>query len=165
MSFEARPFASVEDMNEQLINNYNSLVGEKDEVYILGDFTFGNHNESATFARRMNGKKHLVLGNHDKKMNAKLKEQFVWIKEYYELRYNHRKFVLFHYPILSWNGRFRGSIHLHGHTHTRGCDFGEVLKATPANMFNIGVDMQDFKPVSIEEILDLAKPVIDTRKK
>ena len=65
---EARPFNTVEEMNEKIIDNWNHTVGIKDIVYHLGDFAFGKNNIS--IAARLHGRKRLVLG-----MNGKIQER------------------------------------------------------------------------------------------
>lgn len=150
-----RPFKTVEEMNETLINNYNSVVGEKDTVYHLGDFAFANRAKAEEILNRLNGKKILILGNHDfdPRYNGEkfYKEIFHEVYYYHELKYNGTRFCLFHFPIESWNKRHRGSIHLHGHTHST---YDKRNEQVP-NRFDVGVDTWDFKPVSIEEILKL----------
>ena len=61
-----RPFASVEDMDEALIGNWNAKVTDGDTVHILGDLMFRNSCPSEEYLSRLKGKKHLVVGNHDK---------------------------------------------------------------------------------------------------
>ena len=62
-----RPFDTVEEMNETLIANYNSLVSKKDTVYLLGDLTQKlEPQEANSLLSRLNGKKTLLIGNHDK---------------------------------------------------------------------------------------------------
>ncbi|MCF1193194.1 metallophosphoesterase, partial [Mangrovimonas sp. AS39] len=60
---EARPFETVEEMNETLISNWNNTVRTSDIVFCLGDFAFGRSN--VDLAARLNGRKRLVMGNHD----------------------------------------------------------------------------------------------------
>lgn len=64
--FENRPFRDVKDMEEKLVCSWNETVGPEDEIYMLGDFAFGDKEEITRLCRRLNGKKILVLGNHDK---------------------------------------------------------------------------------------------------
>lgn len=61
-----RPFKDVEEMNEALISNWNSVVKEKHLVYVLGDFALGTPTEISNILSRLNGKKYLILGNHDR---------------------------------------------------------------------------------------------------
>ena len=61
-----RPFENVEEMNEILIRNFNSCVKKNDTVYILGDFSFASPEETRKILEKLNGKKHLIIGNHDK---------------------------------------------------------------------------------------------------
>lgn len=60
-----RPFKDVEDMNEQLIKNWNSVVGKNDIVYVVGDFALCGKQKIIEIGQRLNGRKRLVLGNHD----------------------------------------------------------------------------------------------------
>ena len=63
--FENRPFENTKDMERQLIKNWNETVDSEDRVYVLGDFAFGDKAEVTRLCRSLNGKKILVLGNHD----------------------------------------------------------------------------------------------------
>ena len=77
-----RPFESVDKMNNILINNWNKIVKENDEVYILGDITLGDNEK---YLNRLKGSKYLIKGNHDK---IRTHENLKWVKDYYELKYN-----------------------------------------------------------------------------
>lgn len=109
---DGRPFATVEQMDACMIERWNQVVRKKkDEVVILGDFCMGKGERVNELLAQLNGKKCLIHGNHDKmflhdkKLDASL---FEWIRPYAELRDNNRKVVLSHYPIICYNGQYRG---------------------------------------------------------
>ncbi len=114
-----RPFENLDDMHEKLINNWNSVVEDNDEVYILGDFSFGKVLETEELLRKLNGKKFLIKGNHDELVNKKHFNinLFEGIYDYFEMNYEGQFYTMSHYPFLEWNAKRRGTIHLHGHTH------------------------------------------------
>jgi calcineurin-like phosphoesterase family protein len=151
-----RPFASTEEMNATLIRNWNEVVAPKDEVYILGDFTMMHGEAAHHYLTLLNGRKYFIRGNHDRFLNTidSFGNHFEWVKDYYVLKQNNRQFVLFHYPIAEWYGYFRGAIHLYGHVHN------SPISAARLNIsglaFNVGVDCNGFRPVSIEEIIAMA---------
>ena len=68
----SRPFETVEEMNETIINNWNSVVKEEDTVFILGDLCMGKNTEAAALVNRLKGKKILVRGNHDTSNRRKI---------------------------------------------------------------------------------------------
>ena len=115
-----RPFSNVDQMNQKIINNWNTLISDKDEIYILGDFIHkGNGMDAENLIKNLNGKKYLIEGNHDNfldDMNFN-KSNFEWVKNYHVLNYQKIKLVLFHYPIFEWEGYFGDTIHLYGHVH------------------------------------------------
>lgn len=159
-----RPFNNLNHMHQTLINNWNSYITDYDEVYILGDFSYkGTTEDTMKVLKKLKGKKHLIIGNHDTyiKDDNFDKSLFEWIKDYHVLDYKERKFVLFHYPILEWHGFFSGNIHLYGHVHncTKNPVQKERLKILGANAFNVGVDVNNFYPVSINDILNKAENV------
>lgn len=137
-----RPFRSVEHMHEHLIHNWNSVVTNQDDVWVLGDFAFKG--DPWDYFHKLNGKKHLIIGNHDANKTKRLPWQ---TKEFYkEISYNSKKFVLCHYPIESWNVKEHGSIHVHGHSHGRS-------KQVP-NRYDIGVDVWNYVPVPITYLVE-----------
>ena len=103
----------------------------------------------------MRGKKYLIKGNHEKYLKDSEFDpsHFEWIKDYFKFKYNKRHFVLFHYPILEWDGFYKGAIHLYGHVHnTRRAYFMETLGP---NAVNVGADMIGYTPISIDEVVKL----------
>lgn len=173
-----RPFDSVEQMNETLVANWNKVVGPRDTVYLLGDICWESaHGERDAdpepWLARLNGVKTIVWGNHDDKSWIPDSDHARECTDYLELTIDKQRFVLFHYPIEDWNGRWKGSIHLHAHDHipvfrnhlpprevTSGLDLGPASRY-PAdlkcNRFRVGVDACNFRPVSLDEIMAEAK--------
>jgi calcineurin-like phosphoesterase family protein len=119
--------------DEGLIRRWNMTVGKHDTVYILGDFSFAPMEDTKKILEKLHGKKHLILGNHDKSCKglenyfesvSQIKE--VWFKTHmYPFLEEHMHCVLCHFPLIAWNRRMRGSIHLHGHLHGSGDDLNK----------------------------------------
>lgn len=151
---ESRPFVGVEEMDETIIKRWNEVVTEKDTVYILGDVTFSKkETDIANIMNKLKGKKVLIKGNHDYFAKKEwVDKYFEQVTDYLELNYYGTKFSLMHYPMATWDRKHAGGIHLHGHLHSNKLPFeidGRIL--------NVGVDLFDFKPVSIDEVIELTK--------
>lgn len=117
-----RPFSNVKQMDEYLIEFWNKTVRPQDSVYNLGDISFHGVLESRKILKKLNGRHHIVLGNHDKHIrDGKLDDMFESISEYKFLRPKkaNTTLALFHYPIYEWANFHRGGIHLYGHIHGR----------------------------------------------
>jgi len=161
ISLNGRPFRDVDTMNKQLIQNWNAYVTNRDEIYILGDFMYkGSPEEANNILRKLNGKKYLIRGNHDKFLDNEQFDLslFEWVKDYYVLNYNKKKFVLFHYPILEWAGYFGDAVHLYGHVHNSTKDPIQKarLDVLGKRAFNVGVDVNNYFPVEIKTIISEA---------
>lgn len=149
-----RPFDSVEQMNETLIKLWNQTVSKKDIVYILGDFFFKTPLEKThEIIKSLHGRKILIKGNHDMKYDEELFEE---ICDFKVLKYNKQIFVLMHYPLLEWPHFYRGAIHLHGHQHNPS-DYNKYMKEQGIKRYDVGVDANMYKPVSIDEIIEFMK--------
>ena len=133
-----RKQANVEEMNEAIIKAHNSVVTKHDTIYMLGDVSFGNMEETASVLCRLNGQKILVFGNHDQVIRKKseLRVFFGQCIDYKEIRLDGEKVCMFHFPIESFNNKARGSIHLHGHCHGNTSHYA----ATMPNRMDIGID-------------------------
>ena len=151
-----RPFDSVEAMDKTLIQNWNETVRYDDDIYILGDFTMRRHGHAKAYLSALNGKKHLIVGNHDLFLEefGETEGWFEWVKDYAVICHDGISFVLFHYPIVEWYRFGKGSIHLHGHLHNSQPAATKIPVTVRA--FNVGVDVCDFKPISIVEIIKRA---------
>jgi calcineurin-like phosphoesterase family protein len=136
MHLANRPFASAEEMDATLISNWNAVVKTGDTVYHLGDFGWHARDNNAILGC-LNGEVIRLHGNHDPED---------WGKDYLERRCDGRRIVMCHYPIEEWNGWWKGNLHLHCHTHSPDLVSG-------VRRFNVGVDANDFRPVSLDELL------------
>lgn len=146
-----RPFKDVEEMNEALITNYNSVVRPEDTVFHLGDFAFMQVDKAKYIASRLNGNKHLLYGNHDKVIRGArgaFESSFNFIRDYHEITVEGVKIVMCHYPMLSWHGSGRGSIMLHGHAHGN-TNYGHLKDA---KILDVGVDCHNYFPISADEV-------------
>lgn len=150
-----RPFHNVEEMNKALIQKWNSKISHDDEVYVLGDFTMKGTGIASECLYSLCGKKHLIRGNHDGFANSSEFDQslFASIRDYMEITYLNTRFILFHYPILEWNGCGKGSIALHGHQHNHK-NYNAENRKKGILRYDVGVDANDMTPISAKEIID-----------
>lgn len=167
-----------------LINNWNTVVNNNDDIYILGDIgRLGNNKENAYVASiisQLKGKKRLIIGNHDKKglKDNRINQLFVNIKDYDVIGDNNNginyNIVLSHYPILFWENQHKGYIHLYGHVHNSEEDNIYKKCLEEVNLFfkkeetkgrtdcprafayNVGAMLDNFNytPKSIKQIVD-----------
>ena len=137
-----RPFDSLEEMDEALIERWNSVVGPKDAVYVLGDLTW---HRPYQYTQRLNGKKELIAGNHDR-LGKQHVAGFTKVHQLYERKIDGQWVVMCHYRLMTWNRSSHGSWHFHGHSHG-------TLEESP-NVFatDVGVDVWDFFPVPWEDL-------------
>lgn len=166
------PFGSMDEMNELLITEWNSVVGHQDHIYHLGDFAFSTAPRAVAIIKRLNGNKFLIRGNHDNGLVKKesFKECWGWIKDLYTLRVHdkeinpltggerqfHQAIVMCHFPLLVWDGCHYGAWHLHGHSHGN-------LPDTYEPRIDVGIDAvanygaPPYRPVSYEWVKEKMK--------
>ncbi len=118
-----RPYNDSQGMNEGLIENWNNMITDDDEVYHLGDVAMGGDVDAvADIMNRLNGRKYLIRGNHDKIMGRHSKKHgetpsnyFQWVRNYHEMEVEDeemdvkQKIILCHYPLQVWNHSHHGS--------------------------------------------------------
>lgn len=150
-------------MNEVLVKNWNSVVGPEDHVYHLGDFCFGNVEKWnwCLESGRLNGHIHLILGNHDPDRvfrEGTLIERFDSIDFQKILIIEGWTVILNHFPFASFSNNYDCKVMaLSGHTHV-----GQLSSAVESydtlntiykpNQYDVGVDNNNFTPVSWAEV-------------
>ena len=140
-----RPFSSVYEMDEAIIENWNDVVSPRDSVYVLGDFAYRTSTiyDVNKYFGRLAGNKLLILGNHDKGHVRHL--PWGWVKDVYLLKgLNDYGIWLSHYAHRTWPHSFRGSWHLYGHSHDNLPPYGLS--------FDVGIDSHDYQLVPLEDI-------------
>lgn len=109
-------FSCLDEMNEELIRRHNSVVGHYDYFYCGGDFAFGPAFKIRPIISRMNGKKRLILGNHDDVIKQELYKYFDKIMLWRVFR--EEKLVVTHVPIPVSQFKTADEVNLHGHLHS-----------------------------------------------
>lgn len=141
---ELRGFDSLGAMHDWLVEDWNTQVVLRDPVWVLGDVSFGRPEETAAILKDLEGRKHLVRGNHDKHMKDIVLQEFESVQDYKMLKVAlHQpngltdvvEVALSHFPMLMWDKAHHGSLHFHGHSHG-------TLKYPAPNMrvLDVGVD-------------------------
>lgn len=166
LAFDNRQFKDVAEQDEIIIKNWNNRVKPGDDVYCLGDFSWYSPQKTVEIFKRLNGKIHLIVGNHDKKLlkNKSVRELFIEIADYKELYLDNKQgVVLCHYPIPCYNKHFYGWYHLYGHVHNsfewnmmKQIKYQmEALYTKQCEMYNVGcmIDYINYTPRTLEEIL------------
>lgn len=143
-----RDFASVEEMDEHMVSQWNKIVGPRDTVYHLGDVVIAKRN--LPILSRLNGKKKLIMGNHDifgYKEYAKYFYDIVAYKVWPD-----RGLIASHIPV-NYNqlqGRFKLNVHGHMHSNSMLLEDGSFDR----RYINVSVEQINYTPVQLEEILD-----------
>ena len=118
-----RPFASIEEHDEEIIKRWNEKIGPDDIVFHLGDFAFASESYIKYVLEQLNGKKYLIFGNHDWKRMTKsiCQKYFVDVSQQMVIRIDNQLIYLNHFPFLCFAGSWRGldaAWQIFGHVHS-----------------------------------------------
>jgi calcineurin-like phosphoesterase family protein len=148
-------FGDMDSMNSGLIDNINKYVSRNDELYILGDFIW-KPSMYGKFRQRLKVRHiHIIAGNHD---SPSLRQHVTSYHEILYKKFGDQKIHMCHYPLYSWRAKEHGSIHLYGHCHGSIEDKLDSLSPNRKSM-DVGMDnayrlFKEFRPFSLEEILE-----------
>jgi calcineurin-like phosphoesterase family protein len=150
LRIDKRPFKTLQEHDAALIGRWNDVVAEADEVWHLGDFAL--HVKSSRIEellRALHGRKHLITGNNDGP-DTLAASGWASVQAYAEIEVDDRALVLCHYAFRTWKNMGRGWLDLHGHSH------GLLKRQT--RQYDVGVDVWEYRPVTIETILSTRRP-------
>jgi len=152
IKYENRPFNDIEHMNNEIVKRWNNTVKKNDRVFVLGDVSFLGLDDTKSIISKLNGTKILVLGNHDKKsiqywMDIGFSEVYKYPIIYKEF------FILSHEPPTYFNENCP-YFYIYGHVHST-----DMYKTITKNSACVSIERWDYKPVSIEKLVELAKLV------
>lgn len=164
IKFCNRPWNSVEEMDEALIENWNSVVKENDIVFDLGDFAFATNRRWKELIQRLNGRHYLILGNHDvlRYPGDKTMELFERVEQQMIVCIDNRYVYLNHFPYLcyggSWKSLEQAVWQLYGHVHSgpncSGIDADRLVNTFPYQ-YDVGVDNNNYTPVNWNQIKEI----------
>lgn len=140
--------SSVAEHDDHLIRKWNSRVAPKDEVWVLGDFALTTPDRATKIFGCLNGRKRLIVGNHDNEHVRRLPWESV--DQIRMLRHNGLRAVCCHYPMLTWDRAHHGVPHLHGHSH------GNLATFMRSSRLDVGVDNTLGFPISVDVAVKLA---------
>lgn len=170
-----RPFASVEEMNEELISIHNDTVSEDDVTYFLGDMVMGGWEKNLPLIDRLKGRKILVCGNHDAPFIHKDRDSFgrvfaAWAARFDEVHLGsieHEEFALSHFPYSGdHTGLDRyaddrpvddGTPLIHGHVHAELHEPQVTYSDKGTIQIHVGVDGWEGFPLSLEDVRTIAR--------
>lgn len=155
LKFDGRPFQSVEEMNETLIVNWNRKVTDEDDVWVLGDFCYRSEKDPALYLKQLKGKKHLIIGNHDKVTvnSSSALSYFESVERLQHIKDREYNVIVCHFPLADWNAKHRGSYHIYGHIHNNKDEVYEFMKRQERAL-NAGCMINNYEPVTIEELIE-----------
>ncbi len=150
ITYEKRPFANAEEMDEALVNNWNQVVSKKDTVIVVGDVSFHSKEKTTELIHRLKGKKILVKGNHDKKSNSWWLEAGFEEVSNYPIIYR-EWFIIQHQPPSYYNDAVP-YFYIYGHVHGT-----KMYKTITKQSACVSVERWNYTPVELEKIVALAQ--------
>ena len=153
IQFDNRPFADVDEMEREIISRWNKKVNDEDDVYIVGDIFYHYKNDKEEFRRKLNGKLHLIVGNHDYEMlnTGAALDCFESVDNLKLIIDDGRKVVVCHFPIVSWNMKHHGAYHIYGQVHSK-IDEDTLFMMKQERAFNAGCMINNYEPCTLEEL-------------
>jgi calcineurin-like phosphoesterase family protein len=149
-----RPFSSIEEHDGFLIKSWNETVNYKDDIYIIGDAFCSKKINVESYLNCLNGRKHLIIGNHDSYyLNKNMDKHFESITQIAMIYDEGKCIVLCHYPMAEWSNYYNGAYHVHGHIHNNRVGDAFRFLRMQDRVLNAGVDINNFRPVTFEELI------------
>jgi len=154
IAYCSRPFASLSEMNERMVEEWNARVSDSDTVYVVGDFFLGPTPDGVRIGQSLRGRKILVKGNHDRSTHTCLQAGFAQVSSRISLALEDGTRALLRHVPLDENFLDGHDLQIHGHRHG-----GPQLEG---RHLNVCVDLWNFRPVAEREVIDLWRSRSDT---
>ena len=162
IAYSDRPFADVAQMNEALVRNWNAVVPKDGIVFHLGDFCFG----TKKVLDQLNGQSHLILGNHDmRECRRDFMSRFASVQMERMIEVGDRRILLNHYPLLCYaQEKYYWQLFGHIHTNPRNNRIlsTERMKLLMPRQYDVGVDNNNFTPVSFHQLEKIIRYQVTT---
>ncbi len=158
LHLDNRPFSSVQEMNSVLIELWNGRVQKDDDVYVLGDFCYRSEEDPVTYLRKLKGKKHLIVGNHDVHLlkNTQAMSYFETVEKQMVIKDRDEtsevQVFLSHYPTADYPNMYHGAYHVYAHIHANKNDTYEFMKTRPRAL-NAGCMINHYTPALLMEMI------------
>lgn len=154
LDFDGRPFETIEEHDQFLIERWNARVKPDDQVYIVGDFCMRAKRSPLDYLKQLKGRKYLIKGNHDSALlkDPEIMEQFELAEKMYFIKDRDYRIVLCHFPLAEWNQYYRGSWHIYGHIHNKRNQAFQYMRGQERAL-NAGVMINNYEPVTMEELI------------
>lgn len=165
-----RPFETIEDHDETIIRNWNSVIPEDGVVFHLGDFGCGSVRYLKSVLERLNGTIFLCVGNHDfTKTREPLRKFFAEQRLQYNLYVKKQHIILNHRPFLCYEGSNTNTVwNLFGHVHSgpnaNGIDIPRLTMLFPTQ-YDVGVDNNNYTPISFYQVKEKIEEQIKNSNK
>lgn len=166
-------YSTIQEMNNDFIRRWNEKVPKDGIVFHLGDVGFFN-NDADNILDKLNGKIYLVMGNHDRKnIKEKDKKRFMFVTQQLFITVEKQKIYLNHFPFLCMDGVFNnlgrvwqlfGHIHSEKHGEWIGCDKPRIESMQLPIQYDVGVDNNDYAPISFYEVKAIINKAIINKK-
>jgi calcineurin-like phosphoesterase family protein len=160
IKYDNRPFETVAEMDECMITRWNEKISPEDNVYIVGDFSFYRHDTTAELVKKLNGKKHLIWGNHDDHNRNRLLKIFDSVYDQVILQLaNNIRVKVCHFPYVAPEESQEHPRHKKFRPHNEGhwliCGHVHLLWKINESLkcINVGVPVWDFYPVNHDKII------------
>lgn len=146
------PFNSIKEMDDTIVNNWNSIVSKDDTVYHLGDVAFGGSGVK-DLLYSLNGNIILICGSHDKTVlnDNILRQRFIRIYESLTKNFNGKKVFMVHHCHKVWPTSHYGTWQLFGHSHGGLNRYAE----SEGKLLDVWIGNNNFYPYSLEQITEI----------
>ena len=175
LEFCKRPFKDAEEMNKEMIANWNHVVPQDGLVFHLGDFAWGGYPLWKSIREQLNGEIILIKGNHDiKNLTPQAVGLFKHVAQQMRIEIEGRKIWLNHFPLLCYSGTYRDfnglEYNLFGHVHlsnykerNTGRDCDRCFQMLFPTQYDVGVDFNNFTPISWHEVNEKVQKQIEEK--
>ena len=154
--YEPRGFNSTYEMSEAILKNWNTIVKEDDDVYVLGDLMLNDDVAGLKLLKQLNGRIHIAFGNHDTDSrieNYLACHNVVEVNIGYRIKYNGYTFIMSHYPTMVGNFNeppFKKKVvNLAGHCHTK-----DKFLHKEYGVYHIELDAHNMKPILLDDVIN-----------
>lgn len=162
LEFAERPYSSIEEMNEQLLENMFAPLHKGDNMFFLGDLAWSMEGFEQVFKHINKGVNfHWILGNHDvkyyKRILSMYNNKIASVQQYKEVHICGKPAFLCHYPMLMWSKSHYNSYMLHGHAHKHKAGTEELREMNIGKILNVNCEFSNFTPWCEDEVANYMK--------